>query len=417
MRSSSTQGRLAASLRRAGGVYERHRKKLDRLFGLPADHPLDAAVRAGEARLAGLAHALEGGELPPPEEGGEGADVAEAFRAAEERRRERKEREGKTGGKAEKQKGATETRMGKAEKERGEGEGGAAVANGEKISQPHLVPLFPPMPPHTQAVDLFGEGIITDTLSHGRPTVAGVIAILQRFLARLHAMLVAKKHAPTPDEVIEAYFALVDEYLLPLEDAYRDRPVFPVREDGSIFMSLGAYRDHLLGETLRQAFKNAADPDRLFVGAVVQNCFGIDVQCRTGVEVVGSRKGQPVTQVSDKDPDVNGVAEFCADPDYVQYCERGHVRALYGENLVVAAKVPRPLRRSDRTPRGRPRPRPPQSTRRRATAPRRPGTSRASCGGARRTSSRRTRTCASRRGGTPATSRRPRPPAPTPRRS
>jgi hypothetical protein len=50
-------------------------------------------------------------------------------------------------------------------------------------------------------------------------------------------------------------------------------------------MSLGAYRDHLLGETLRQAFKNAKRPEKLFVGAVVQNCFGIGVQCRTGVEV------------------------------------------------------------------------------------------------------------------------------------
>ena len=41
------------------------------------------------------------------------------------------------------------------------------------------------------------------------------------------------------------------------------------RKIESIFMSLGAYRDHLLGETLRQAYKNAKIPEKLFVGAVV----------------------------------------------------------------------------------------------------------------------------------------------------
>ena len=145
---------------------------------------------------------------------------------------------------------------------------------------PHLYPHFPPMPPHTMAEDLFGEEIIINTLSHGKPTIAGVIAILQRFLRRLHQMLVENRDAPTADEVVAKYFALVNEYIAPLEAAYRDRPMFPIREDGSVFMSLGAYRDHLLGETLRQAFKTAAYPAKLFVGAVVQNCFGVGVQCR-----------------------------------------------------------------------------------------------------------------------------------------
>ena len=145
---------------------------------------------------------------------------------------------------------------------------------------PHLYPHFPPMPPHTMAEDLFGEEITTNTLSHGKPTIAGVIAILQRFLRRLHQMLVENRDAPTAVEVIAKYFALVNKYLSPLESTYRDRPMFPIREDGSVFMSLGAYRDHLLGETLRQAFKTAAYPAKLFVGAVVQNCFGVGVQCR-----------------------------------------------------------------------------------------------------------------------------------------
>jgi hypothetical protein len=148
---------------------------------------------------------------------------------------------------------------------------------------PHLRPLVPPLPPHLMAAELFGEQIVTDTLG-GRPTIAGIVAILQTFLSHVHAMEVEKKSAAA-HQVIDAYFSIVDRDLRPLEDAYRHRSVFPIREDSTIFMSLGAYRDHLLGETLRQAFKTAKRPEKLFVGAVVQNCFGIGVQCRTGVEV------------------------------------------------------------------------------------------------------------------------------------
>mmetsp|Transcript_15226 Transcript_15226/g.25046 ORF Transcript_15226/g.25046 Transcript_15226/m.25046 type:complete len:700 (+) Transcript_15226:131-2230(+) len=194
---------------------------------------------------------------------------------------------------------------------------------------PHLKPHFPPLPPHTMSVDLFGEQIITDTLSHNKPTMAGIIAILQRFLQNLHQFLKDHRDSKAPT-VINEYFALVTKYLVPFEEAYRDKPIFPIREDGSIFMSLGAYRDHLLGETLRQAFKNAASPDKLFVGAVVQNCFGIDVTCRTGVEVKGTdANGNPITKISDRDPDVNGIEQFCEDPEYTKYCDSGQIRALY----------------------------------------------------------------------------------------
>ena len=194
---------------------------------------------------------------------------------------------------------------------------------------PHLYPYFPPMPPHIMAEDLFGKEIITDTLAHNKPTIAGIIAILQRFLRDLHQLLVDNRDS-TAHVVVEKYFALVDKDLAPLDAAYRDKPIFPIREDGSIFMSLGAYRDHLLGETLRQAFHYAANPDKLYVGAVVQNCFGIDVQCRTGVEVKGTDKnGNPITAISDRPPDPNGIEEFCGDPDYKKYCDSGQIRVLY----------------------------------------------------------------------------------------
>lgn len=298
-------------------------EKWERAFQLPEGNPLDVMVRESEAQIGGMAKAVMGkGKMP------ERADLQKDFREAIEKGNEKMERR--------KGKRARREKHGHDEEEVEENGGEhvhekrVAVSVTKGGGPPHLFPLFPPMPPHAMAEELFGEGIITNTISHDKPTMAGIIAILQRFLQKLHQFLIDNKHAETPDEVIQKYFGLVTEYLAPLEDAYRDREIFPVREDESIFMSLGAYRDHLLGETLRQAFKNAKNPDKLFVGAVVQNCFGIDVTCRTGVEVKGKdAHGNPITAVSDREPDVNGIEQFCDDPDYVKYCDSGQIRALY----------------------------------------------------------------------------------------
>ena len=127
---------------------------------------------------------------------------------------------------------------------------------------------FPPLPPHQQAVDLFGPHIIHDTLLHN-PSIPGIIAIFQSFLTAVHDMLTRNKDADA-STVIFDYFSLVQTILRPLEDRYRHRPMFDIREDDSIYMSLGSYRDHLLGETLKQAYRNARNPEKLFVGAVVQ---------------------------------------------------------------------------------------------------------------------------------------------------
>ena len=54
------------------------------------------------------------------------------------------------------------------------------------------------------------------------------------------------------------YFELVERNLRGLEDAYRGRPMFPIRRDGSVFVSVASFREHLLGETLASAFGQAA---------------------------------------------------------------------------------------------------------------------------------------------------------------
>jgi len=195
---------------------------------------------------------------------------------------------------------------------------------------PHLDPLPPYLPPFAPIPN--DDALISDVLA-GKPTVTGIMALLNRFLDELHAVNIAfknKKPLVTEKEVVDAFLDLAKKHLVEFDAVYRGGPIFDVREDDSIFMSLAAYREHLLAATLRQAFSHAANPDRIFIGAVVQNCFGIESTCRTGVQVVGKdSNGRPITKVSDAPPDVNGIDEFCNDQDYSKYCESGQVRALY----------------------------------------------------------------------------------------
>ncbi|KAL9180392.1 hypothetical protein ACHAXT_008362 [Thalassiosira profunda] len=330
--------KLVQHIHKVKGVYDKKLAKFKRAFDLPDGNPLERVIHEGEAEMDGIANALQGKGKKLKHK-----DLQKDFKDAIHEDNEKFDRRKKKRARRDREKEESQEEFAdekspgeKAEKANSHGVGLEKVAesdakeSGEKPG--HLYPLFPPMPPHKMAVDLFGEEIITNTISHDKPTMAGIIGILQTFLQKLHQLLKDNKNS-SAQEVIDAYFALVNKHLEPFEHAYRDREIFPVREDESIFMSLGAYRDHLLGETLKQSFKNALHPDKLFVGAVVQNCFGGDdivATCRTGVEVKGkNERGNPLTQVSDRPPDVNGIEQFCGDPDYVKYCDSGQIRVLY----------------------------------------------------------------------------------------
>ncbi|OEU11117.1 hypothetical protein FRACYDRAFT_151830, partial [Fragilariopsis cylindrus CCMP1102] len=76
--------------------------------------------------------------------------------------------------------------------------------------------------------------------------------------------------------------------------------------DESLFISLAAFREHLLGKSLMSAFNKAKHPEKLFFGIVVQNCYGLD-----GVVYA------------------NGIDEFCNTPQYKKYCDSGQVRVIY----------------------------------------------------------------------------------------
>ena len=190
-------------------------------------------------------------------------------------------------------------------------------------------PELPYLPPFAEIEN--SELLIADTLN-GKPTVAGIVAHLNKFLKELHeSNLKNSKEKLQPNGIVQAYFDLATRYLRPLDEPYRGRPIFEIREDDSIFISLAAFREHLLTQTLKSAFDQAEKPENLFIGAAVQNCFGIDGrQCKTGLQVIGKNaQGKDQVKMSDAPADVNGIEEFCKDPEYAKYCKSGHIRVLY----------------------------------------------------------------------------------------
>lgn len=198
-------------------------------------------------------------------------------------------------------------------------------------SQAHLFPKFPVLPIFAPIPD--GKRLAQLTLE-GQPTMAGVLQILQTFVTALHESNIKRTRPELADEmdVINSYFKLTKEYLSPLEEAYHGKNIFPVREDESIYVSLAAFREHLLAQTLQSAFDQAANPEKLFIGAIVQNCFGNDGrQCKTGWQVVGKNaQGKDQVKMSDAPPDENGIETFCKkNAQNQKFCDNGQIRVLY----------------------------------------------------------------------------------------
>lgn len=208
----------------------------------------------------------------------------------------------------------------------------------ETGGEPHLYPRTPYLPifPKIKNAETLIAGVL-----NGKPTIAGISALLQKYMAELHDenMRLSDKHAEA-SEITASFYDLVHKHLAHFDAVYSGKAIFPIRKDESIFLSLAAFREHLLADTMQYAFDNAKYPDKLFVGAVVQNCFGkvlpdgsVDPSgkpCRTGVEVVGKNKnGRDMTKVSDAPVDKNGIEDFCTNPKYKKYCESGQVRVVY----------------------------------------------------------------------------------------
>ena len=155
------------------------------------------------------------------------------------------------------------------------------------------------------------------------PSLEEIIATLRTFLDEVHRAF-GRARRKTREEVWAAYVGVAEAHLLPFERRIH-RSKRPVRTDGSVFISIAAYRDHMLANTLTELFTHASKPELVIAGVVQQNC---EVNCRTGVQVV-SQPGEPVrTKVSDAPADKDGVAEFCASELGAPHCKAGRVRVL-----------------------------------------------------------------------------------------
>mmetsp|Transcript_10042 Transcript_10042/g.15192 ORF Transcript_10042/g.15192 Transcript_10042/m.15192 type:complete len:500 (-) Transcript_10042:145-1644(-) len=131
---------------------------------------------------------------------------------------------------------------------------------------------------------------------------------------RLGALAGPKVEAP---EIWEEFLDVTKNTLIKWDDENRNR--FPTpREDGTIFVSLGTYRDPYCPMTIKSLFSKAKYPEKLYVSLFQQNCF--EKKCRTGVLQGG--------KVEDADTDVNCYDEFCKSPEGQQSdaCNNGHVR-------------------------------------------------------------------------------------------
>lgn len=206
------------------------------------------------------------------------------------------------------------------------------------LETPHLLPKVPILPIFAEIEN--SEKLIDDLLHNNKPTIAGIVAFFKNYLDKLHDQnkeISKKQHRDETGQninemfIVESYYNLTKKEIDPLEDAYRGRTIFPVRDDESVFVSLAAFREHLLGKSMMSAFDHAKDPSKLFIGAIVQNCFGLDgTVCKTGLQVVGKDKnGRDTTSVSPKPPDENGIEEFCNHENYKKYCDSGQVRVMY----------------------------------------------------------------------------------------
>ena len=211
----------------------------------------------------------------------------------------------------------------------------------ENSAPVHLVPKVPILPLFNSIPS--SEDYVA-RLMEGRPTMAGITALLQKFLDEFHKQNEEKlKNNLSGETSLSNFFGLVGKYLEPFDAVYRGRSIFPIREDESIFMSVAAFREGLLTATLVSAFKNAKNPEKLFVGLVVQNCFGkvledgtIDTSgkpCTSGPIVVDknnvNKKGVPIRKKVPIEVDRNGVEDFCALPNYEKYCKNGQIRVVY----------------------------------------------------------------------------------------
>lgn len=123
----------------------------------------------------------------------------------------------------------------------------------------------------------------------------------------------------TTKKIIKAFYDAVTAALADTSLKTFHRKLPEVREDGSIFVSVASYRDDTCPASLRSMFKKAAQPEKLTVAVIQQNC---EAECETGTGWANTRRLVPT------DPDPSCVKDFCESDFGRAHCEAGRVRLL-----------------------------------------------------------------------------------------
>lgn len=150
------------------------------------------------------------------------------------------------------------------------------------------------------------------------PPLSEIERNMTLYLHTLHSRLgaLAGPNA-NAERVWEEYLDVTKSMPMAWDDQNKHRIPEP-KLDGSIYVSLGTYRDPYCPMTLKSLYSQAKNPEKLFVGLLQQNCFL--EKCRTGVLVGG--------KVEDMGPDVDCYKEFCKSPEGIRSgaCNTGQVR-------------------------------------------------------------------------------------------
>jgi len=151
------------------------------------------------------------------------------------------------------------------------------------------------------------------------PELSDVVANLTTFVKKVQQKFYKLKQGEkNPVDIWNKYYTLAEKFLIPMDIKYKGQTTHPIREDDSIFVSVASYRDEVCPETLKSMFESAANPERLFVGLVMQNC---NKDCKTGVI---DKRGT----IKDAGPDMDCYKEFCESEVGRSSCENQQVRLL-----------------------------------------------------------------------------------------
>eukprot|EP00638_Chattonella_subsalsa_P001786 CAMPEP_0117744186 /NCGR_PEP_ID=MMETSP0947-20121206/6602_1 /TAXON_ID=44440 /ORGANISM="Chattonella subsalsa, Strain CCMP2191" /LENGTH=507 /DNA_ID=CAMNT_0005561073 /DNA_START=162 /DNA_END=1685 /DNA_ORIENTATION=- len=152
------------------------------------------------------------------------------------------------------------------------------------------------------------------------PEMSEIMANMTTFVKRMSKKFQGiTQNQKNPTDIWNIYYELAEEILIPLDLKYRGHTIYPVRDDDSIFVSIGSYRDELCPPTLKSMYEKAANPEKVYTGLVMQNCLD---HCRTGVL---DKQGT----IKDMGPDIDCYKDFCESDVGREHCDAGRVRLFF----------------------------------------------------------------------------------------